>query len=69
MHTKVSLKKRKDREGFLYIVPWLVGVVCFQIGPILISLVLSFTKYSLFAPPTFIGIWNSLDMFRDELSS
>ncbi len=69
MHTKVSLKKRKDREGFLYIVPWLVGVVCFQIGPILISLVLSFTKYSLFAPPTFIGIRNYVDMFRDELFS
>lgn len=69
MHTKVSLKKRKDREGFLYIAPWLVGVVCFQIGPILISLVLSFTKYSLFAPPTFIGIRNYVDMFRDELFS
>lgn len=47
--------------------PWLVGVICFQLGPILISLILSFTNYSLFGSPSFAGLYNFKYMLEDAL--
>lgn len=49
---------REAIEGYLYILPWLFGFVALTAGPMLASLVLSFTQYSVFRPPSFIGLGN-----------
>jgi multiple sugar transport system permease protein len=51
-------RKREALEGYLFLAPWALGFVLFVAGPILASLVLSFTKYNIIRPPEFIGLGN-----------
>ena len=56
--------------GYLFLLPWLVGLVVFILGPMIASLYLSFTDYNLLKspiknPPDFIGIDNYTAMFQD----
>ena len=51
-------RKREALEGYLSLAPWALGFVLFVAGPILASLVLSFTKYNVIRPPEFIGLGN-----------
>ena len=58
---------REDRRNFwLFLSPWLVGFVCFGAGPILASIVLSFTDYSIFNRPRFIGLANYREVFAHD---
>lgn len=52
--------------GYLFLAPWLVGLVFITIGPMIASLYLAFTDYSLLAPPEFVGFDNFTRMLRDE---
>jgi multiple sugar transport system permease protein len=55
-------------EGYLYLMPWLLGLLLFNIGPMIASLVLSFTKYDIVRPAEFIGIDNYVwALTRDRL--
>ena len=51
-------RKREALEGYLFLAPWALGFALFVAGPILASLVLSFTKYNVIRPPEFIGLGN-----------
>ncbi|TXN30907.1 carbohydrate ABC transporter permease [Lacisediminihabitans profunda] len=66
------LKERMpdNRAAFLFLLPWLIGLLVFSIGPILASLYLSFTDYNLLKsplkyPPVFTGLENYMKMFSD----
>ena len=51
---------RENVQGYLFISPWLIGVLVFFIGPMVASLVLSLTDYSIIAPGlNFLGVENS----------
>ena len=52
--------------GVLFALPWLVGFLVFQLYPILASGYYSFTEYSLFDSPTWIGLENYRELFDDE---
>ena len=43
---------------FLFISPWLIGFTVFTLGPVLSSLYLSFTKYSIVEAPRWVGLLN-----------
>jgi multiple sugar transport system permease protein len=45
-------------EGYLCILPWLVGFICFTAGPMIAALGISFTKWSMLSPPEMIGLAN-----------
>jgi len=47
LSTRASLYLRTDAWGYLFILPWVIGFLLFTIGPMLISLALSFTTYDL----------------------
>ncbi len=65
---RVSLRRREAIEGYLFITPWILGFLMFSAGPMLASLVLSTTKYSIIAPPEAIGLQNYQYAFQsDEL--
>jgi len=49
---------RANLEGYLFIMPWLIGLVCLTIGPMLLSLYMSLTEWDLFSPPRFVGLGN-----------
>ena len=63
-------KKRKSikpvLEGYLLIMPWLVGFLIFHAGPIIISFVLAFTNYDIITTPKFIGLENFKFLLRDQ---
>ena len=57
---------RDNKAGYLFLLPWLIGLVVITIGPLLASLYLSFTNYSLIQAPKWIGLDNYVRMLSDE---
>ena len=56
---------RDNKAGYLFLLPWLIGLVVIVAGPMFASLYLSFTNYSLIQAPEFIGLDNYIRMFND----
>jgi multiple sugar transport system permease protein len=56
---------RDNKAGYLFLLPWLIGLFVITIGPLLASLYLSFTEYSLIEPPKWIGAENFVRMLDD----
>ncbi|HET7723205.1 MAG TPA: sugar ABC transporter permease [Propionibacteriaceae bacterium] len=54
-----------NKAAYLFLLPWLIGLVVITIGPMIASLYLSFTDYSLLAAPDWIGIKNYQRMVSD----
>jgi ABC-type sugar transport system permease subunit len=49
------------------IAPWFVGFILLTLGPMVASLAISFTKWHIFSPPTWVGLSNFERMYHDEL--
>jgi multiple sugar transport system permease protein len=60
-----SPRRRRDRVGYLFLTPWFIGMGLFTLGPILGSLYLSFTEYSLLQAPEWLGLGNYREMVSD----
>jgi multiple sugar transport system permease protein len=59
-------KKRDFIAGFLFALPWIIGVLAFQAYPMVASLFYSFSVYDIPKAPVFIGLKNFIDMFHDR---
>jgi len=59
-------ERREAREGYLGIMPWLIGFVLFTAGPLLASLAFSLTQWDIVRPPVFVGLANYVRMFTDD---
>ena len=59
-------RRREALLGYLYIAPWAVGYLLLILGPVLASLYLSLTQYSIISQPTFIGLANYIKAFTDD---
>lgn len=60
-------KLRKDNLiAYAFLSPWVIGFILFSGVPILISLGLSFTDWSMMATPKFIGLHNYTKMFSSQ---
>jgi multiple sugar transport system permease protein len=67
---RVKEKTPDNLAAYLFLLPWLIGIVVFTIGPMLASLYLSMTDYNLLKspvenPPDFIGFENYTEMLGD----
>ena len=62
-----SFFRREAVEGFLCIVPWLVGFVVFTAGPMLASVWLAMTDYEILRPISFVGLANFTNAVDDPL--
>jgi multiple sugar transport system permease protein len=58
------LQARKALWGYLFLMPWLIGLIVFWLGPILASFAFSFLQYDMISAPTFVGLAN----YRKALS-
>ena len=56
---------RDNKAGYLFLLPWLIGLVLIVAGPLIASLYLSFTNYSLIQAPRWIGLENYARMLDD----
>jgi multiple sugar transport system permease protein len=56
-------RRRNDRAAYLFMTPWFIGFAVITAGPLIASLVLSFTNFNLLQAPNFIGLANYTTMF------
>jgi multiple sugar transport system permease protein len=65
---ETTFQARWSVWGYVFALPWLLGLVIFWLGPIFASFYLSFTKYDVLSPPEFIGLENfRVAFFEDKL--
>ncbi|MFB9276336.1 carbohydrate ABC transporter permease [Cohnella cellulosilytica] len=65
-----AMKKGPTKRyiGLVYISPWILGFLVFQLYPFISSFVYSFTDYSITNTPSYVGLKNYITMFtKDEL--
>ena len=62
-----SLARREAIAFYLCIAPWLIGLICFILGPMVASLAISFTRWDLLSPARFVGLRNYQRMLGDAL--
>ncbi|MFG1751698.1 carbohydrate ABC transporter permease [Streptosporangium sandarakinum] len=55
----------ETRWVYVFLLPWLIGLLVFQLGPMVASLVLSFTDFDLIGDPEFVGLGNYARMAQD----
>jgi multiple sugar transport system permease protein len=61
--------RREALWGLVFVAPWIIGFALFTIGPLIASLVLSFTDFNLVRPEAvqFIGLDNYAQLASDPL--
>jgi len=59
---------RRDRLGYLFISPWLIGFAVFTALPFIASIFLSFTHYTVASSPTWVGLANYQTLLFDDPS-
>ena len=57
---------RKNGPGLLFISPWLIGFLVFQLGPFISSIYLSFNSYDVISPPHWVGAANYQTLAHDD---
>ena len=63
----LSITAKRNVEGYLFILPWLIGILAFTLIPFVFSFVLGFTKWLIGAPAEFVGLQNYQRLFKDEV--
>jgi len=58
--------RAEARAGYLFIAPWLIGVLVFLAAPMLVSLILAFCSWDMILPATWVGLGNFKEMGGDE---
>jgi multiple sugar transport system permease protein len=61
------LQIREARVGYIFILPWIIGLLAFTVGPILFSLYTSFTEYNIAQPPKWIGLQNYITALAADM--
>lgn len=62
----LSHMQKENRSAYLFLLPWFLGLVFITVGPLLASLYLSFTDYSILSSPNWIGLNNYREMFLGD---
>jgi multiple sugar transport system permease protein len=52
--------------GYLFLLPWFVGLVGLVLGPMIVSAYLSFTEYDLFSNARWVGLENYRTILADD---
>ena len=56
----------RDKAGYLFLLPWLIGFFGLTLGPVVGSLYLSFTDFDLLRDPRWIGLDNYLRIATND---
>jgi multiple sugar transport system permease protein len=62
-----AYKPAETWAAMMFVSPWLTGLICLTAGPILFSILLSFTRYDVLSNARYVGIDNYRQLFRDPL--
>lgn len=64
--TPIRLFRHETLQGYLFISPWLLGLLLFTVAPMLASLYLAFTHYNILTAPQWAGLDNFSQMFTGD---
>jgi multiple sugar transport system permease protein len=65
---QTMMQARDAAWGYVFLFPWVLGLIIFWLGPILMSFLLSFTQYDVISAPLFVGLENyRTAFFGDKL--
>ncbi len=59
--------RREAMYGYLFTLPWMIGMSVFMLYPVVASCWYSFCDYSVLKPPMWIGLANYQELFQDEV--
>jgi oligogalacturonide transport system permease protein len=54
------------RLGFLFVLPFVLGVLLFKLFPFVMSFALSFTQYDVMDPPVYVGLANYRELALED---
>jgi len=57
---------RRELAGLLYLIPWAIGFLVFQLYPLVSSMAYSFTNFSVSGRPSFLGLENYGRIFSSD---
>ncbi|HHT39992.1 MAG: sugar ABC transporter permease [Acholeplasmatales bacterium] len=60
------MDKKKRRAGFLFVLPWIIGILLFTLIPMIAALYIGFTDWTIIGNAKFIGLKNYQDIFKNE---
>lgn len=60
-----SYRGREVSAAMMFLSPWVIGMIVLTGGPILFSIVMSFTRYDVLTPARYVGLDNYLEIFSD----
>ena len=63
---RASLRRKEALWGYILLSPWILGFVLWFAGPMLASLLLSLTNYSIISAPRFVGFSNYVRAFVED---
>jgi multiple sugar transport system permease protein len=63
---KGLIARKEQRAAYLFLSPWLFGLVVFWLVPIIGSLLLSFSEWNIIGDPEWVGLDNYRDMLDDR---
>jgi multiple sugar transport system permease protein len=58
--------RREGTQGYIFILPWIIGFAVFTAGPLLFSFFASFTNYDITSQMDFIGFANYEELFTGD---
>ena len=64
---RVTLEKAQLKWGYIFIAPCIIGLILFRFGPMIFSLIMSFTDWTIIQRPNFIGLENFRRLANDRL--
>lgn len=70
MNTVKPPRKRSHRgdelTAWVFVFPVVAGILLFNVYPIVFSLYISFTRWNLITPPTWVGLGNYVHLFTAD---
>ena len=57
-------EKREARAAYLFLAPWIIGLVVFTAGPMILSLIMSFSDWDVITPARWRGLGNYNEALR-----
>jgi multiple sugar transport system permease protein len=62
-----NLRRREALDCYIFILPAVLGLLLFYIGPMIASFIFSFTDYNMLSSPEWIGLGNYRTLIHDDI--
>jgi multiple sugar transport system permease protein len=60
------MARQEERAAYLFLLPWLIGLVVFLLGPIIASVLISMTNWNIISDAEWVGLANYQEMLFDD---